>query len=99
MVVIASAGSASSGWLRNGSGSQPSAVHSSPSRPASGASTKRQIKVTMVTDNTDEEKKMPRQIAALRVARLRASASASAITVSAGTIISVTLNVFHIDWR
>jgi ABC-type uncharacterized transport system involved in gliding motility auxiliary subunit len=66
MVVIASAGSTRSGSLRKGSGSQPSAFHSSPSRPASGASTKRQIRVTMVTDSTAEEKKMPRKIAAPR---------------------------------
>ena len=60
MVVIASAGSARCGSLRNGSGVQPSDFHKSPSKPASGASTNRQIKVTMVTDSTDEEKNRPR---------------------------------------
>ena len=97
MVVIASAGRTRCGSLRNGSGSQPSAFHSSPSSPASGASTKRQIRVTIVTDSTADEKKMPRNIAAPLLARLSASASTSASTVSAGTIISVTSNVLISD--
>ena len=57
----------------------------------------RQIKVTIVTDSTAEEKKIPRKIAAPFVARLSASASASASTVNSGTIISVTTNVFLSD--
>ena len=51
----------------------------SPRRPASGASMKRQISVTIVTDSTAEEKKMPRNTAAPLLARLSASASSSAI--------------------
>ncbi len=43
----------------------------------------------MVTDRTAEEKKIPRSQAAAGPARLSASASASAITVSGGTIINV----------
>src|SRR4028119_1091126 len=81
MVVIASAHSDQVGWLRNGIGSLPIALAASPSSPASGASTKRQIRVTIVTDRTDEEKKMPRNTAAPLVARLSASAKASANTV------------------
>jgi hypothetical protein len=93
MVVMASAQSDQVGWLRNGIGSAPIACAVSPSSPASGASTNRQMSVTMVTDSTEEEKKMPRNTAAPRVARLRASASASASTVSRGTIISASAKV------
>jgi len=80
--------------LRKGKGVQPSAVHKSPSNPASGASTKRQIRVTIVTDRTADEKKIPRKIAAPFVARFSARASARASTVRTGTIISVTSKVF-----
>ena len=97
IVVSASAGSTRCGSLRNGSGSQPSAFHDSPSSPASGASTNRQTSVTIVTDNTAEAKKMPRTIAAPFPARFSASASNNEITVNAGTIISVTSNVFTSD--
>jgi len=69
------------------------AFHASPRRPASGASMKRQISVTMVTDSTADAKKMPRSTAAPLPARFRASASSSEMTVKAGTIISVTSNV------
>src|SRR5438128_1490618 len=79
MVVIASAGRTRCSSLRNGNGSPPKALARKPRKPASGASMKRQINVTIVTDSTAEEKKMPRKIAALRLARLSASASASAI--------------------
>ena len=58
---------------------------------------KRQIKVTIVTDRTADEKKIPRKIAALRLARLSAIASARAIIVSGGTIIKVTSKVFTSD--
>ena len=56
---------------------------------------KRQIKVTMVTDSTADEKKIPRMTAAPLPARLSASASSSAMIVSGGTIIRVTTNVLR----
>ncbi len=97
MVAIASAQSDQVGWLRNGIGSAPIASAASPSRPASGARTKRQIRVTMVTDRTEEEKKTPLKIAAPRVARLSASASARASTVRSGTIIKARAKVLTIE--
>jgi hypothetical protein len=99
MVVMASAQSDQVGWLRNGIGSAPSACAASPSRPASGASTKRQIRVTMVTDSTDDEKNTPRKNAAPRVARFSAKASPSAATVRIGTIISASAKVARIARR
>src|SRR5205085_11541190 len=52
-----------------------------PRNPESGASMNRQIRVTIVTDRTAEEKKMPRKIAAPLLARFSAIASTSDSTV------------------
>ncbi len=95
MVVIASAGRTRFSSLRKGNGSTPKPFATKPRKPASGASMKRQIRVTMVTDRTADEKKIPRKIAALLLARLSAIARASAMTVSGGTIINVTSNVLR----
>ena len=51
---IAIAGMTRAGSLRNGIGAPPGACITSPTRPASGVSMKRQIRVTMVTDSTEE---------------------------------------------
>ena len=58
---------------------------------------KRQISVTIVTDRTAEEKKMPRNIARALACAVERDRERSAITVSAGTIISVTSNVLISD--
>ncbi len=51
----------------------------------------------MVTESTADEKKIPRTIAAPRLARLSASASNSATAASGGTIIKVTTKVLIRD--
>ncbi len=60
MVVMAIAGMVRFGSLRKGSGASERWKTFAIS-PASGVRTKRQIRVTIVTDRTEEEKKMPRK--------------------------------------
>src|SRR4051812_49835039 len=86
MVVMASAGMVRFGSLRKGIGSLPAAWRILAISPASGVRMKPQIRVTMVTESTDEEKKMPRKTAAARGARLSARAKASDRMVSGGAV-------------
>ena len=88
IVVSASAGIASAGSDRNGIGSRPSACAASATSPASGVRMKRQISVTIVTVNTAGAKNTPRNSPDARVRVFNASANASAIAVSGGTITS-----------
>ncbi len=57
-------------------------------KPPSGIRIMRQIRVTIVTDRTDDEKKTPRKKAAMRVVRLSNRARISGMTVRGGTVSS-----------